>query len=190
MHLENPEPEILADTAAALQEQIAHFSEEKINTENLADNGKEIKLDKLTRILAATDVQAAQNIISSIKQTDKDILEPMYPTGVTFDNLSELDSQSLKNLFEVADPSEVVLALVGAPKKVLDQFLSPLPESEQQMFRSQLWLIGPTRLSDVEESRRRLVQLAKDLAVQGRVKLSERFYPQAPIPFTPVKIRA
>ena len=69
-------------------------------------------------------------------------------------------------------------------KELLDKFLIALPEPERRMYRGQLWLLGPTKLSDVEESRKRIVRLAMDLAVQGKVKLPSRFYSD------PLKIRA
>ena len=181
--LETPEPDILADIAASLKEQVDSFTVDKANASNLtsdAVNG----MDKLSKIISFSDVQVGHEILEAIKQKDKSVLEPLYPIGVTFDDLAELDTNSIKTIFDAANPNELALALVDTKKDLLDKFLIALPEPERRMYRGQLWLLGPTKLSDVEESRKRIVRLAMDLAVQGKVKLPSRFYAD------PLKIRA
>ena len=183
LHLESPEPEILADIAASLKEQVDSFTSDKANADNLTNeavNG----MDKLSKIISLSDVQVGQEILESIRQKDQSVLEPLYPIGVTFDDIADLDSNSIKNIFDAANPNEAALALVGAKKEVINKLLTALPENEQQKYRSQLWLLGPTKLSDIEESRKRIVRLTMDLAVQGKVKLPSRFYSD------PLKIRA
>ena len=183
LHLETPEPVILADIAASLKEQVDSFTVDKANPNNLtsdAVNG----MDKLSKIISFSDVQVGHEILEAIKQKDKSVLEPLYPIGVTFDDLAELDTDSIKTIFDAANPNELALALVDTKKDLLDKFLIALPEPERRMYRGQLWLLGPTKLSDVEESRKRIVRLAMDLAVQGKVKLPSRFYSD------PFKIRA
>ncbi len=173
--LETPAPEIIADFADSLKGRIKSFSEEKANRDNLAENAFD-GIDKLSKIISFADVQAGREILESINQKDKSVLEPLYPVGVTFDDIANLDVESIKTIFDAANPNEAALALVGAEKDVINKLLTALPENEQQKYRSQLWLLGPTKLSDVEESRKRMVRLTLDLAVQGRVKLPSRFY--------------
>ena len=111
-------------------------------------------------------------------------MEPLYPIGVTFDDLAALDKDSIKTIFAAANPNEITLALVDAKKDVVKNLLAALPESERDKYQNQIWFLGPMKLSDVEESRKRIVRLAMDLAVQGKVKLPSRFYSD------PLKMRA
>ncbi|MBR5709836.1 MAG: hypothetical protein IKX40_03690 [Thermoguttaceae bacterium] len=175
LHLETPEPEILADIAASVKEQLNSFTIDKANLSNLTNdplNG----MDKLSKIISFSDVQVGQEILESIRQKDKSALEPLYPVGVTFDDLADLDTNSIKTIFDAANPNEFALALVDAKKDVVKNLLAALPEKEQEMYRNQIWFLGPMKLSDVEESRKRIVRLTMDLAVQGKVKLPSRFY--------------
>ena len=183
LHLETPEPEILSDIAASLKEQLNSFTVDKANLSNLT-NEAVTGMDKLSKIISLSDIQVGQDILESIRQKDKSALEPFYPIGVTFDDLADLDANSIKTIFDAANPNEFALALVNAKKEVLDKLLIVLPENEQLNYRNQLWFQGPTKLSDVEESRKRIVRLTMDLAVQGKVKLPSRFYSD------PLKIRA
>ena len=183
LHLETPEPEILADIAASLKEQVNSFTVDKANLNNLTNDAAN-GMDKLSKIISFSDVQVGQEILEAIKQKDKAVLEPLYPVGVTFDDIAELDKDSIKTIFDAANPNEFALALVDTKKELLDKFLIALPENERIMYHNQQWLLGPTKLSDIEESRKRIVRLTMDLAVQGKVKLPSRFYSD------PLKIRA
>lgn len=183
LHLETPEPEILADIAASLKEQVNSFTVDKANLGNLTNDDMN-GMDRISKIISFSDVQVGQDILEAIKQKDKSILEPLYPVGVTFDDLATLDTDSIKTIFDAANPNEFALALVNAKKEVLDKLLTVLPEDEQRMYRNQIWFQGPTKLSDIEESRKRIVRLTMDLAVQGKVKLPSRFYSD------PLKMRA
>jgi flagellar motor switch protein FliG len=51
--------------------------------------------------------------------------------------------------------------------------LQRLPAAEAEAFRHHLDHLGPTRLSDVEESRRRIEDLARRLVVERRISLTE-----------------
>ncbi|MBR0239277.1 MAG: hypothetical protein IJQ39_14375 [Thermoguttaceae bacterium] len=183
LNLETPEPEILADIAASLKEQVNSFTVDRANASNLSSEAVS-GMEKLSKIISLSDVQVGQEILESIRQKDKSVLEPLYPVGVTFDDIASLDSQSIRNIFDAANPNEVALALVDAKKQVVKNLLAALPENEQEKYRSQIWFLGPMKLSDVEESRKRIVRLTMDLAVQGKVTLPSRFYSD------PLKIRA
>ena len=183
LHLETPEPEILSDIAASLKEQVDSFTVDKANADNLTSDA-DIGMDKLSKIISFSDIQVGQEILESIRQKDKSVLEPLYPIGVTFDDLAALDKDSIKTIFAAANPNEIALALVDAKKDVIKNLLAALPENEQDKYQNQIWFLGPMKLSDVEESRKRIVRLAMDLAVQGKVKLPSRFYPD------PLKMRA
>ncbi len=64
-----------------------------------------------------------------------------------------------------------MLALVGAPAAWTERVLAFLAPSEAGAVRERLSRLGPIRLSDVEEARRRIAELAQRLAMQGRIEL-------------------
>ena len=85
----------------------------------------------------------------------------------------QLDSASLSTLLEAADRELVVLALVGAPPSWIARFLDRMPDAEARSIARRLDHPGPTRLSDVEEARRELAELAWRLAAVGGLRLPE-----------------
>jgi flagellar motor switch protein FliG len=54
-----------------------------------------------------------------------------------------------------------------------DLFFKNMSERAGKMMREDMDALGPVRLSDVEESQMMIVQLAKELAAQGQIVITE-----------------
>ena len=87
------------------------------------------------------------------------------------------DEQTLATVFTAAGRELWMLALVGAPPALVERVLRRLTAAEAEAFRHHLDNLGPTRLSDVEESRRRIEDLVRRLVLQRRITLARRDRP-------------
>jgi flagellar motor switch protein FliG len=128
-------------------------------------------LSAVAAILAASDQRVGMRILDSLNAYDRRLAERLQPGHVEFDDFVDLDDRSLEVILAAADPEVAILALVGASPDLTDRLLGLLPEAEARVVRHKLVHIGPTRLSDVEQARGELVELARRLAAQGRVRL-------------------
>lgn len=63
----------------------------------------------------------------------------------------------------------LVLAMAGARPEFAERALDMFPLEESQAFRAALRNLGPTRLSDVEESQYELAELAGQLELRGEI---------------------
>jgi flagellar motor switch protein FliG len=79
-------------------------------------------------------------------------------------NLEAIDPRSLLKALEQIDPQVAQLALVGAPKWLLDQIAAQLPRRQARRLKQSLRTIEPTRLSDMlaaqQEFTKRVLQHA------------------------------
>jgi flagellar motor switch protein FliG len=113
-------------------------------------------------------------ILDNVSQHDRSLAETLSPNRSEPSDVAELDDESLAVVLRAADAELTMLALVGAMPPRVDRFLALVPEDEAREIRRELAHLGPTRLSDVEEARRRLAELARRLAIEGRVRLPRR----------------
>ncbi len=95
-----------------------------------------------------------------------DDFEPEIP----FEALPQFDANSLATLFHEAGRDVAGAALLGAPSILINRVLRILPKSEAKWLRRQLNEPGPIRLRDVEDARRRILQLAAELHRTGRIE--------------------
>jgi len=87
-------------------------------------------------------------------------------------DLAELSAESIRILLRASDADVLMLALVGAPPRLVDRFCDPFPAREAAALRKALDHLGPTRLDDVATAQRRLIQLALRLEQEGRIALT------------------
>ncbi len=161
--LEETDPEILHEVERTLETRLS----ELVGMQRRRVAG----LSAVAEILAASDQQVGMQILDSLNAYDRRLAERLQPDGIHFDDLGRLDDRSLELILTGADPEVAILALVGAPQDLSDRLLGLLPEPEARVVRRRLVHIGPTRLSDVEQARSELVELARRLAAQGRIRL-------------------
>lgn len=116
-------------------------------------------------ILKAADWPLGKQLHENIAARDHRLAERLQPHAMSFDELVRLDDMSLQTLMEGVDVKLLTLALVGAEPVVVDRVLGKLPSGDAALVRSDLNDLGPTRLSDVEEARRRIAQLAQRIGL-------------------------
>ena len=164
--LEETDPAILREVERGLQRRLS----EQVRMQRRRVAG----LAAVTAILRAAQPRVGAKILDSLAQHDRPLMERLTPDRLEFADLMELDDRTLATTIAAADPEIVLLALVGAPPEWLDRFLAHIPEAEVKAIRFRLDHFGPVRLSDVDEARRRLADLANRLALEGRIELPRR----------------
>ncbi len=161
--LEETEPEILQEVEQALQ---SRFSEQL-----LTQRRRVAGLAAVAGILEASDRRVARQILGNVVAHDHRLAQRLCPQRIEFADLAQLEGAALATVFRAAGRELTVLALVGAPPALIDRVLARLPASEADAILRRLDHPGPTRLSDVEEARRRIAALAERLTLEGRIEL-------------------
>lgn len=163
VELEETSPDILAEVEAVLQ---SRFSEQ-LSVRSRRKAG----LTAVTDILGAVDRDVNSQLMASLAVHDRPLASQLGNRRLAFDDLIQLAAESLRTLYGSVHPHAAMLSLVGADPELVDRILWMLPDADANVLRHQLHHLGPTRLSDVEEARRRVVDHAYQLAYAGRIRL-------------------
>lgn len=164
--LEETDPEILREVERALESRLS----QQVQMQRRRVAG----LEAVAGILEASGTQVAGQIINNLAARDPALAERLSPPAIEFDDLAELDEPTLAAIFEAAGPELATTALVGAPPELVDRLLRGVAPPEAKALRHKLDHPGPIRLSDVEAARRQLIELARRLAVEGRIQLAHQ----------------
>jgi len=159
--LEETDPEILREVEQGLQARLAA----SVPMERRRVAG----LKAVAEIIAASGSPGGNPLLENLFRFDRPLAERLRPGRFEFTDLVHADDRTLHRTLQEADPEWILLALIGAPPDWIDRFLSLLPDDLARRLRSELSSPGPIRLSDVDEARRRLAELAHQLALQGRI---------------------
>lgn len=159
--LEETDPEILREVEQGLQARLA--ASVPMHRRRVAG------LDAVAEIIAASGQAGVNPLLENLFRYDRPLAEKLQPERVEFADLVQSDDRTLRMTLQEADPEWIMVALIGAPPAWVDRFLGLLPDELARRVRSELSSPGPIRLSDVDEARRRLAELAHQLALQGRI---------------------
>jgi flagellar motor switch protein FliG len=174
--LEETEPEILHDVERALE---SRFSQQvEMQRRRVAG------LSAVAGILKATDAPVGRRILANLASHDRALAQRLRPRAIEFDDLARLDDLALATVFRAAETPLVILALTGERPYVVERVLAALPEPEAGFVRNQLEHPGPTRLSDVEQARQWIAELAEQLAAEGQIELRRDARPARPAVLT------
>lgn len=164
--LEETDPEILREVERGLETRLS----EQFRMQRRRVAG----LSAIAGILEASDQRVGMQLLENLSAHDRRLAEKLSPEPLEFEELLRLGDRTLKAVVAAAEPELVVLALVGAPPAWIERLLEHFPETEARAVRYRLDHFGPIRLSDVEAARAELAELARRLAVQGRIDLPRR----------------
>jgi flagellar motor switch protein FliG len=163
--LEETDPAILREVEEALESRLA----QQIPIQRRRVAG----MKAVTGIMEAAGGRISTQILENLAAYDRPLAEQLSPPPLDFDDLLRLDDATLGTIFREADPELALTALIGAAPPLVDRILRRFPATEAETVRRQLDHPGPIRLSDLEEAQRQMADLARRLAMEGRIRLPQ-----------------
>jgi len=159
VELENTDPETLREVEQVLEARLTRL----FDLERRRAAGPQ----SVARILASCDERVRRRILDNVALEDQPLAEQFGRRPPSFDEMAQCDDAVLAEVFRTADAEVVRAALLGAPQVLLERFLRCMAPDEARKLRRWLACPGPIRLSDVEDARREIADLAERLSCGG-----------------------
>ena len=183
--LEETDPEILFEVERELQKRLSrqiHMERRRVAgvpaVAGILKAADDETGSTILNNLAARDRRLAQRLTAGAsanrpmqKTIDKRFSKQPEPVRVDFTDLAAMDADTLYAVNENVRPEILVLALLGAPSHLMDRVLRQMPQNKAAAIRNEIENIGPVRLGDVEEARRRIAETVERLHAAGKIKL-------------------
>lgn len=162
--LEETDPEVLKEVDRALQA--------KLSDVVAMQRRRVAGWSAVAGILQNAPQPVGDRLLHTISQLAPDLADrlPAAPF-FEFNHLIRFDDLSLGLIFEQVDLAVAVLALWGTPLGFQERVLAQLPSDQADRVRREMAELGPVRLSDVEEARRRVAEIARRSAARQRVRV-------------------
>ena len=90
-----------------------------------------------------------------------------------FEDLGHLDDRSVRALLKEISNDELILALKTASEDLADKIFSNVSQRAAQMMKEDMEVMGPVKLSEVEEAQQEIIKIAKRLESEGRIVLAK-----------------
>ena len=129
-------------------------------------------------------VNVAAEILNQVGQTvEKAVLEDMSIRNpemaenikklmFVFEDLRHLSDMDMQRILKEVDLKDVTLALKAGSDEIKEKIFGNMSQRAVDMVKEELELMGPVRLSDVEKTQQRIVDIVRKLAEQEEITLA------------------
>jgi flagellar motor switch protein FliG len=140
---------------------------------NLARSTRRDAHELMADIFNNLDRQSEARFLTALEERNREAAERIKSLMFTFEDLARLTPQSVQTLLRVIEKDKLPLAIKGASEKIKDLFIKNMSERAAKMLKDDIEALGPVRVRDVDEAQAEIVQLAKELAAQGQIDISQ-----------------
>jgi flagellar motor switch protein FliG len=158
-------PEVVRTIARELEERLSAFVRGGGGTKDL--NGVSTVVGILNNIDRATEKQ----ILSGLDELDPEMAERVRNELFVFDDVLNLDDQTLQLVLRGVTSKNLAMALKGKPDLVVDKFTRNISERAAEDLAEDIATLGPQRLSLVEQAEAAIVKQVRSLADAGTITI-------------------
>lgn len=158
----------------AVQKEILDEVEKTLRQEfmtNLARTQRRDSHELIADIFNSMDRTAEAHFLEELEKLSPDSAEKIRSLMFTFDDLANLDPQSVQTLIRAVDKEKLPAALKGTTDTIRDLFFANMSERAAKIMKEDMAAMGPVRLKDVEEAQQAIVNVAKDLEDRGEITI-------------------
>ncbi len=162
----------LGDISPAIIKRVSAVLESKL--ESLTSYKVEVGGPRaVAELLNKLGQKATKSTIELIEKTDAQLANTIKELMFTFEDISKLDKNAIRELLKALDKNQLMVALKGAGEELKQKFLENMSTRAAEAFVEEMQFMGPTKVKDVEEAQRKIVEEVQKLAEKGLVQLGE-----------------
>ncbi|MFA6297742.1 MAG: flagellar motor switch protein FliG [Nocardioides sp.] len=126
-------------------------------------------LDPLVNIINRSDRSTERQIVEGLESLDVALANEVKSRMFMFEDIVNLDDRSIQQVLRQVDTGELALALKGVSDLVRDKITSNLSERAGITLVEEIELLGPVRLTQVEEAQQAVIRTIRQLEEQGQI---------------------
>ena len=88
-----------------------------------------------------------------------------------FDNLADVDDRGIQALLREISTDTLVLALKGSDEAIKEKIFNNMSKRAAELMKDDLEAMGPVKVSEVENSQKEILTVARRMADAGEIVL-------------------
>jgi flagellar motor switch protein FliG len=157
-------PALLKDIEDVIRQQIGSL----FGTELSAAGG----VETVAQILNSASRSAERSILDALRDRDPDLATAVKNLMFVFDDLINVTDRDLQRILVEVEQRDLALSLKAASDPLKEKLLSNLSSRASEMIKEEIELMGPVRVSDVDEAQRRIIEVAQQLEDQEEISMT------------------
>jgi flagellar motor switch protein FliG len=161
-NLDSVTTEILGDLELGVAEL---FTRLPVNSTRVG--GANVAADVLKRV----PKDDSATILEGVDERDSEAAGEIRKRLVKFDDLTNIDRRGLQVLLREISSEDLAVALKTAADEMRDKVFENLSSRAVDQIKEEMDLLGPMKLSDVEQVQEQIVEVARGLEAEGRLTI-------------------
>lgn len=137
----------------------------------VSSGGKVGGLQVLVDILNGVDKATEEVIMELLEEEEAEMASDIKDLMFVFEDLNGVDDRAMREILKKVEGPQLTLALKTASEEMKNKVLGNLSSRAAEMILEDLEVMGPVKLSEVEEAQQAVVQAAKELEADGSITL-------------------
>jgi flagellar motor switch protein FliG len=125
----------------------------------------------LVDLINRADPATERVILESLQDKDPELAEAVRAKLFVFADITSLEDRAVQLVLRQVETSDLAVALKGVTDEVREKVMSNVSERASENLLEEISLLGPTRVSAVEEARAKVVQVIRSLEESGQIVL-------------------
>jgi flagellar motor switch protein FliG len=125
----------------------------------------------LVDLINRADPATERIILESLDSRDPVLAEAVRSKLFVFENITTLEDRGVQLVLRQVETADLAVALKGVTDIVRDKVLTNVSDRARENLVEEIDLLGPTRVTAVEEARAKIVQVIRSLEESGQITL-------------------
>ena len=130
-------------------------------------------IETLANILNQVDGITEESVLSHIENEDGDLADMVRQKMFVFEDLLQIENRHFRDILQNVDNQLLIKALKTTSDEMKNKVFSNLSERASEMLKEDMEVMGPVKLSEVEDAQQEIIKVAKRLESEGRIVLSK-----------------
>jgi flagellar motor switch protein FliG len=162
--MDQTSPEIIQAVEATLERKLSSMLQP-------AEMSKVGGVDPLVSIINRADRSTERQIVEGLEALDAALADEVKSRMFMFEDIVTLDDRSVQQVLRQVDSASLALALKGVAEHVRDKITSNLSSRAGENLLEEVELLGPVRLTQVEEAQQEVIRTIRQLEEQGQITI-------------------
>jgi len=169
--MDQTNPEVIKEVEVGLENRLSQIVSQTFDTAG--------GVEAAAAILNLADRSTEKGILETLESEDPDLVEHIRRLMFVFEDIMLVNDKGIQSVLKEVDNDDLALALKTASEELKNKIFQNMSERAAQLIREDMEYMGPVRLSDVETSQQKIVDVVRrledagELIIQGRGGESE-----------------
>ena len=159
-------------TSPDVIKEVESILERKLSATVTNDYSQSGGINTVVEVLQGVGRAAEKTILDALGVQDPKLAEEIKKRMFVFEDIVTLDDRSIQRVIRECENEDLMLALKVASDEVKEMVYKNMSSRMAMTLQEEMELMGPVRLSDVEEAQSTIVSIIRRLEETGEIVLA------------------